>query len=129
MPIEGYFVHTHRTGLYSATTVVRNDSLDFGRGLCYPSFQTTKSKPTVAHKCQPSSKDRPHHTDTTPTPQPHHTTFLYVAWCHICDTNCVCGCSVGAVWCGRSLNEGWHLWATIKACHFSCHCNVGLHKQ
>ena len=40
----------------------------------------------VAHKCQPLSKDRAHHTDTTTTPQPHHTTFL---WCG-CGDNVVC---------------------------------------
>ena len=24
-----------------------------------------------------------------------------------------CGCRVGMVWCASSLDEGWHLWATI----------------
>ena len=25
-----------------------------------------------------------------------------------------CGVVVVSVWCGRSLDEGWHLWATIQ---------------
>ena len=61
----------------------------------------------VPHKCQHSSKDRTHHTDTT--------LLLEVCVCvwRGCGVAVVCLCGRSA-WCAWSLDEGWHLWATIR---------------
>jgi len=57
--------------------------------------------------CQHSSKDRTHHTDTT--------LLLGVCVCvwRGCGVAVVCSCGRSA-WCAWSLDEGWHLWATIR---------------
>jgi len=51
----------------------------------------------VAHKYQPSSKDRTHHTNTTTILQQHHTIFLNVLWCHTMRKVVWCGCGVSVM--------------------------------
>jgi len=57
----------------------------------------------VAHKCQTSYKDQAHHTDTTTT------LLFFVMWHHT-----TFGAVVVSAWCAWSLDEGWHLWATVR---------------
>jgi len=59
----------------------------------------------VAHKCQLSSKDQAHYTDTTATPQ-------YISKCSAVSHHEKS--IVVLVWCAWSLDEGWRLWTTTQ---------------